>query len=140
MKVMDMKANSTIHYSRQRERIYEYLVSSSNHPTADMIHAEARKAYPHISLSTVYRNLKLLEELGKIKKITTMGNVERYDTRCEEHAHFLCQCCGCLQDCIAVDARFIWNMCRAGSRNKVLQANILFEGICEACEQKEAAV
>lgn len=137
---MEMKADTKLHYSRQRERIYEYLVSSKEHPTADMVHAEARKTYPNISLGTVYRNLKLLEELGKIKKVTTLENVERYDARCEEHAHFVCRCCGCLQDCTAVDVRFIWNMCGAGGRNKVLQANILFEGICEACEQKEAAV
>lgn len=134
-----MRADTTLHYSKQREKIYEYLISSREHPTADMVYIEARKAFPSISLGTVYRNLKLLEELGKIKRVITPGSMERYDAKCEEHAHFVCRCCGCLEDCTAADIEAIWNMCGVGNRNRVLSANILFEGICETCGQKKAA-
>ena len=56
----------TIRHSRQREKIYNYLVDAIEHPTAEMIHTALREEIPGLSLGTVYRNLNLLEELGKI--------------------------------------------------------------------------
>ena len=56
-------------YSRQREAILEALILRHDHPTADTLYRALREDLPHISLGTVYRNLNLLTELGKIRKI-----------------------------------------------------------------------
>ena len=49
-----------MNYSRQRESIKEYLMSTHEHPTADIIYQHVKADYPKISLGTVYRNLTLL--------------------------------------------------------------------------------
>ena len=86
-----------LRYSRQREMIYEYLRGTCEHPSAETVYEALRPQIPGLSLGTVYRNLKLLEELGKIQRISAQG-IERYDACQGDHAHFLCEKCGMLRD------------------------------------------
>tara|TARA_B100001287_G_scaffold176969_1_gene149216 strand:- start:428 stop:595 length:168 start_codon:yes stop_codon:yes gene_type:complete len=52
-------------YSYQREVVKEIICSTKSHPTADWIYSQAKKKISNISLGTVYRNLKTLEENWK---------------------------------------------------------------------------
>ena len=65
-------------YSHQREVIKGIICSTKSHPTADWIYLQAKKKISNISLGTVYRNLKTLEEIGSIKVIHDSNQV-RYD-------------------------------------------------------------
>ena len=85
-------------YSRQREAILDNLKSRVDHPTADMLFQSLRKDDPKISLGTVYRNLGLLAELGRINKISAQNGIERYDYNTNEHYHFSCKACSKLID------------------------------------------
>ena len=85
-------------YSRQREAILDNLKSRVDHPTADMLFQSLRKDDPKISLGTVYRNLGLLTEIGKIKKISDMNGIERYDYNTTDHYHFACLSLTVLED------------------------------------------
>jgi Fur family peroxide stress response transcriptional regulator len=65
--------------SRQRDCILRILRSTKIHPTADWIYESARKDLPNISLGTVYRNLNLLRDEGKIKELCYGKGISRYD-------------------------------------------------------------
>ena len=41
---------ATLKYSRQRESIKEFLMTRTDHPTADTVYHQLRKIYPNISL------------------------------------------------------------------------------------------
>ena len=69
-------------YSHQREVIRGIICSTKSHPTADWIYSEAKKKINNISLGTVYRNLKTLEEIGAIQIIYD-ENLIRYDGNIE---------------------------------------------------------
>ena len=84
-------------YSLQREIIKEIVCSTKSHPTADWIYSEAKKKIHNISLGTVYRNLKRLEEIGSIKPIHD-DNIIKYDGNTKEHHHLKCTECGKLID------------------------------------------
>ena len=84
-------------YSFQREIIKEIVCSTKSHPTADWIYSEAKKKINNISLGTVYRNLKILEEIGSINLIYD-DNLIKYDGNTEEHHHLKCTECGKLID------------------------------------------
>ena len=87
-----------LRHSRQRERIYQYLMKTDAHPSAETVYSDLRPEIPGLSLGTVYRNLKLLEELGLVRRVASFQGSERYDACCSDHAHFLCQHCGRLLD------------------------------------------
>ena len=61
---------SSLKYSRQRESIKEFLMSRTDHPTADVVYENMKLIYPNISLGTVYRNLSLLADIGEIRKLS----------------------------------------------------------------------
>ena len=44
---------ASLKYSRQRESIKEFLMTRTDHPTADTVYHQLRKIYPNISLGTV---------------------------------------------------------------------------------------
>ena len=84
-------------YSQQREVILNLIQSTKIHPTADWIYSKAKTHIPKISLGTVYRNLKKLEQDKLIATIYD-GNVARYDSNMEKHDHLKCNICGDLID------------------------------------------
>ena len=47
--------------TRQRMLILEELRGMCSHPTAEELYSRVRARMPHISLSTVYRNLEMLK-------------------------------------------------------------------------------
>ena len=70
---------ATLKYSRQRASIKKYLMSTTEHPTADTVYLHVREEFPHISLGTVYRNLNLLADTGEAVKISTPNGGDRFD-------------------------------------------------------------
>ncbi len=126
-----------LRYSRQREEIYQYLCSSHEHPSAETIYQELREKVEGLSLGTVYRNLHLLEELGKIRKVTNYQNTDRYDVRCADHVHFICQSCHRILDLPEVQPEEIRSMLHLGQDYKLLQVDLTLSGLCPQCRTKE---
>ena len=128
----------TLRYSHQREKIYEYLSASKAHPSAEMIYTDLRQELPDLSLGTVYRNLRVLEELGKIRKITTQDGNDRYDALCGEHVHFVCQDCGAIIDIPDADTEALRKCAPLPDGYQLLQLNTLMIGRCPACSQQDS--
>jgi Fur family ferric uptake transcriptional regulator/Fur family peroxide stress response transcriptional regulator len=84
-------------FSHKREAIQEIVYGTNSHPTADWIFQKAKVKIPNISLGTVYRNLKQLDDAQLIKTIYD-GNIARYDWNREPHNHLKCKICGDLND------------------------------------------
>ena len=84
-------------YSQQRETIKEIVQSTNSHPNADWIFHQAKLKIPKISLGTVYRNLKQLEDEEVIRTIHD-GTIARYDWNKDPHDHLRCKVCGDLID------------------------------------------
>lgn len=55
-------------YSRKREMIYQKLVETNEHPSAEMLYQWLKPEIPDLSLGMVYRKLHLLEAEGLTAK------------------------------------------------------------------------
>ena len=84
--------------TKQRKKILEVLKSTNCHPTADWIYEQVKEEIPNISLGTVYRNLNVLEEMGKIMELNYGSDHSRFDGVPENHYHFRCIECGKVVD------------------------------------------
>lgn len=98
-----------------------------------MVYEGLKSKMPNLSLGTVYRNLRLLEEMGKIRRVSTMQNMERYDARCEEHVHFVCDVCGKVKDMDMVDMRAVECARKAETGETVQWMRLIFGGKCKKC-------
>lgn len=87
-----------LRYSYQRDSIYNYIKNTQAHPSAETIYTILKADIPDLSLGTVYRNLRQLVQLGKIKTVMTPESIERYEANLSDHTHFICSSCGKIID------------------------------------------
>ncbi|MBE5917034.1 MAG: transcriptional repressor [Pseudobutyrivibrio ruminis] len=129
-----------MNYSRQRESIKEYLMSTKEHPTAEVIYQHVREDYPKISLGTVYRNLTLLVELGEVKKISTGDGTDHFDADTSAHSHYYCRCCHKVMDLeVTPSVEQILSASSAGL-GTVETASLLFTGVCKDCVREQDSI
>lgn len=122
-----------MNYSYQREKIENFVLNSSAHPTAETVYENVRKEIPNISLGTVYRNLNKLSQIGKIKKIAISNNSDRFDKILKEHFHIHCIKCNKVEDVdYSIDKRIYKNI-EQNKNYKILFSDLVFEGICNDC-------
>lgn len=77
----------------QRELVLA-AVESLGHATPDEVYAEVREHSSAINLSTVYRTLELLDELGLIRHAHIEERTATYHSvRGYEHFHLVCHAC-----------------------------------------------
>ena len=120
----------------QRSLVFEAVNELKCHATADEIYDAVVETHPNISRATVYRNLNLLSEMGKIRKIKVPGGADRFDHICSDHCHVRCEKCDRLFD---VDMEYIPGLEQHISNTngfKFIGYDILFRGICPDCQKK----
>lgn len=77
----------------QRELVLA-AVDTLGHATPDEVYAEVRRHSSSINLSTVYRTLELLDELGLIRHAHLTDRAPTYHSaQGHEHAHLVCRNC-----------------------------------------------
>jgi Fur family transcriptional regulator, ferric uptake regulator len=69
----------------QRRTIVRVIAESTDHPDVEMLHARAVKLDAHVSIATVYRTVKLLEEAGIIARHEFGDGRARYEETPEDH-------------------------------------------------------
>lgn len=122
--------------SKQREHILAYLESTDAHPTAQMIFDGIRAEFPHLSLGTVYRNLNILVEQGKVRRLQYGSTFDRYDADVYEHYHFICEQCGKVYDLLLEPEEDLEKLAEQNSAHSVNGHKIDFFGICVECRRK----
>ena len=131
----------TVKYSRQREAIKKYLMSSTDHPTAEMVYEAIREVCPNISLGTVYRNLTFLVEHGEIIRLSCGEGSDRFDGNTSKHYHFICKQCGCVKDLTMLPIDHINAIAGEHFDGTIEGHSAYFYGTCAQClAARDAAV
>ncbi|MFH1615184.1 MAG: Fur family transcriptional regulator [Planctomycetota bacterium] len=125
--------DSGLKVTPQRIAVYQALVESSDHPSAEVICRRVRKVLPGISLDTVNRTLHTLSEMGAAFVIEGSGDAMRFDGNLRSHQHFKCIKCKRIVDFHDEGFDNIEVPSSISERFKVLRACIYIEGICDAC-------
>jgi len=122
--------------TKQRRIILDELCRIKTHPTADEVYEIVRKRIPRISLSTVYRNLEMLAEQGKISKLGIDNERMRFDGNIQEHSHIRCIICGKVDD-IPIEPKVTWDEDYSDLGYEIVSCNIEFFGKCPECGKIE---
>ena len=118
-------------HSRQRDAVYNNLCLRKDHPTAEDIYFSLKPVLPALSLATVYRNLAMLEENGRIIRIGS-GGTARYDADLSEHQHLLCEKCGKVFD-IMITLSGINEKAAEVFDGRINSYSVLYKGFCSGC-------
>jgi Fur family transcriptional regulator, ferric uptake regulator len=116
--------------------IYDLVQESGRgrHLTPAEIHAQALARRPGIGLTTVYRGLERLRDLGLIAEVSIPGAAATtYEPAGPRHAHFHCSACDTVRDvAFALPARTIATLASQQSFT-IDSESITFEGRCARC-------
>lgn len=114
--------------TKQKSLVLDIVNRSSNHPTAYEVYQACVSIIPSISLGTVYRNLNSLVELGKIRRLSFLGQVDRYD-KVLAHDHFVCMKCHRVLDVSKLNLSNVKGL----GKHMVIDCRVCYDGICYDC-------
>ncbi len=118
----------------QRMAVYQTLLESVEHPSAEVVFRQIRESFPSISLDTVNRTLLTLSDIGAAFVVEGSGDAKRFDANLKNHQHFKCVKCKRIIDFHheAFDSIDIPE--NLTDRFTVLKKTVYLEGYCELCK------
>ena len=125
-----------VRHSDVRDKIYEYLCGTKEHPSAETIYNDLKPILPKLSLKTVYTNLRFFEDHGQVIRVANVNGIERYDANCEDHVHFVCNECGRVIDLMDANVSKAKKACNLAKDAKITSFQIVIHGTCETCSDK----
>ncbi len=124
----------------QRELVFRSFFELGEHVSVDELYARVRQKDSSIGYSTVWRNLKLICQVGLAREVNVGDGVTRYDrvTR-SPHGHFFCHQCKSLSE-FPVD-QVVAMLAQKAQANNFQPEEFVVEihGICEACQKQGQA-
>ncbi|HZK25590.1 MAG TPA: Fur family transcriptional regulator [Oscillospiraceae bacterium] len=125
--------------TQQRQQILEVLLTAPSRLSAQEVHSLLKQQQVSISLDTVYRNLRLLVEIGAVQQISLQsGAVYELILQDELHYHVICvdcekvvciPACSALQNCLQ----------QAGAAGfTILNHSLEIYGRCSYCDKKSS--
>ena len=130
-----MAITTIIRNTAQRAAVLRAVEMVHTHPNVEEVYRTVRKKMPNISLGTVYRNLHLLAEEGKLREVQFLGDVLRYDAMTEPHEHFYCRACRRVWD---LDSSLPETVLRATERKthgSIERYALDYYGLCSHCRK-----
>ena len=87
--VVEILEQHNIQPSAQRVAVAEYVLSTTEHPSADKVWADVQKNFPMISRATVYNTLNLFVEKGLLRELHLAPDSVLFDPNTDRHHHFI---------------------------------------------------
>ena len=115
--------------TRQRQLVYECVIDSKDHPSANEVFAELQTS--GIGLATVYRQLSNMVDEGVLKSFEHSGQI-RYDPLVTPHAHFVCTVCDKIWD-VELPESILLTTPNVSNVN-IEGLELTWKGICESCK------
>jgi len=132
--------NKGYKFTTQKQIILKLLIKSKIHLNAEEIYKNVREF--SIGLATVYRTLKMFNELGIVKEISING-VNYYEMKIFSgkplHIHLKCTKCGSIID---IDDKYLNleylklnNLIEGKNNLTISDVNIMLVGLCSDCRE-----
>lgn len=81
-----------------RQAVIQVIVDHHGHVSADDIATRVQRDFPSLDLSTVYRTLETLRELGIVDRVYFADGSTVYHLSDHKHHHLCCERCGAVQE------------------------------------------
>jgi len=82
----------------QRVAVAEYVLQTTEHPSADKVWAAVQANFPTVSRATVYNTLNLFVEKGLLRELHLAPDSVLFDPNTDRHHHFIDEGTGRIYD------------------------------------------
>jgi Fur family ferric uptake transcriptional regulator len=123
----------------QRQLVLE-AVTALQHGTPEEICAEVQRTAHGVNISTIYRTLELLEELGLVKHTHLGHGPPTYHLAAEaEHVHLVCRKCGAVTDVGPTVADGLVRLLEGEYGFETDVHHLTVHGLCGGCRERTSA-
>lgn len=133
--LLELLKENNIKITEERRAIISVLQETKLPLAPADLFLRIKPSLPKANLTTVYRNLEMLEGLGLVKRLGFNKNYFSYeltDNR-EHHHHIVCQSCGKVDDLENISEKFVSEIARQ-TNFKIKDHNLEFFGQCKECQ------
>jgi len=134
-----------------RELILEILETSEEHLSPEEIYSKVKDEHPEIGLTTVYRTMEILNNLGMVIKLDIGDGRARYElsedhSKKSHHHHLICSTCKKIidyNDFVEDEKVYLLKIEKALEKRHNFKINnhvIQFYGKCSTCNKNEEKI
>jgi len=116
--------------------VYQALMASKGHPTAENVFNAVQEEFPTISFDTVYRTLVTFSKIGIIEVVEGHGAPKRFDVNPDHHHHFYCIGCGRIVDFSSEAMDKIPVPAEIEQNYRVVSKRMILKGYCKQCRDR----
>lgn len=138
-RIVEVMSRSGMRITDQRKTLADIFAQTDGYLSPKDVYDKMREKYPGVSFDTVYRNLRMLSEMGALEQFYFLEGGLKFKASClsQHHHHLICTNC---EKTIALDfCPMEQPPLHLPGRFKIMNHRFEVYGICEACQQHPAA-
>jgi len=127
-------AEKGLRLTRQRRAVIEAVAAASCGLSPVEVYHAARPRCPELGLTTVYRTLEVLSEIGALRRVHGPAHCEAFVPARTAHGHtVICSACGRATEFTDCDLRAVMDAAAAQTGYRITEHFLQFGGLCAAC-------
>jgi Fur family ferric uptake transcriptional regulator len=127
-------AERGLRLTRQRRAVLEAIAAAPSSLSATQVYDAARAGCPELGLTTVYRTLEVLTEVGALRRVHGSDHCESFVPASAEHGHtVVCSGCGRATEFTACDMRDIADAAARETGYSITGHFLQLSGLCARC-------
>jgi Fur family ferric uptake transcriptional regulator len=120
--------------TRQRRAVLEAIAAAPSSLSALQVYDAARERCPELGLTTVYRTLDVLAEIGALRRVHGPDHCESFVPASAAHGHtVVCSACGRVTEFTACDMRGIVAAAGRETGYSITDHFLQLSGLCAGC-------
>ncbi len=120
----------------QRQLVLD-AVRELGHATPETVCAQVQRTAPAVNITTVYRTLDLLEQLGMVRHTHLGHGAPTYASAAHEHVHLVCHRCGEVREAPLGLLDELVDRLRVGCGFELDAGHAALTGRCRGCATAE---
>lgn len=118
----------------QRQMILHVLEEAEEHLTVEQLAGRIQSIYPSVSLSTIYRNVELLIDMGLLRTNHLPGEGTTYELADgKPHVHLVCQRCHCVTHLDVRQLETLQAVLQVTAQFHIVSLALTITGYCTTC-------
>lgn len=124
--------------TRQRKAVAEVMTLANTRLTAAEVYAQAQRKCSDLGLTTVYRTLEILEQLGAIRRVHLEDGCEAFAPTALDHGHYvICHSCQATIEFEGCDLTRLLDQVADQTGFAIEQHWLELVGRCPQCQKKK---
>jgi Fur family ferric uptake transcriptional regulator len=127
-------AERGLRLTRQRRAVLDAIATAPSSLSATQVYDAARAGCPELGLTTVYRTLEVLTEVGALRRVHGKDSCESFVPASAEHGHtVVCSGCGRVTEFTACDMGGIADAAARETGYRITGHFLQLSGLCAGC-------